>query len=739
MLQEEAVILRMSRSGRGTERTPRPPPKWACHAIAEVALREQGGEEILKNEDSEEKFLDEMLKEKVAPKSEDAYQSWPSQAAQSQELSLELGHFGPQNETTQLEQARLSARGRGSDCESFLTVREDTFTILDTWRPRSTTATQLPSWGTNDDLSVGDLMGQMNTDIPTSTRSLTKMTIEGHNPGCFSRLITYPSSRKRVCWDIVGIIMLTYDLVVLPLQAFPLPESEFTWCVGWVVRIFWSLDLVLNFFVGYFENGILIVSPERIAKHYLCTFLLFDVFLISIDWVGVIFDDGEDSTGTSVSRFGRTVRFLRFIRTLRLLRLVKLKQLMETLQDLVSTEVVSIYFSISKSVSIILSLNHIIGCAWYALGDMDDADPTGWVRSLGFNSQTLGYRYTTSFHWSITQFTPASMAIQPHNTRERTFAVVIIVFALIVFSSFVSSITTAMAQLRNMNNHRASAFWKVRRYMKVWNVSKMLYNRVLRYLEYVYDRQMFQTISDRSVELLKLLSEPLFDELRAEIDGQLLTRHPFFLTIQMKSRMALAKICRDAIVPASLARTDVLFSPGQTCKGMYFIRVGRLVYSSGFGKGSQKKRARQKTVVEDGQWLCEGALWTSFTHRGKLKAETECTLLLVNAPQFGEALMAFEDTWRPAADYAKGFVDNLNIQQDAKLDITDLEHDHFRPEDWCHRNRANSIQANPKSLKRFLALEKSSRTSNNAPKPGPLGNLASYLPEGIQTLWREMK
>ena len=32
-------------------------------------------------------------------------------------------------------------------------------------------------------------------------------------------------------------------------------------------------------------------------------------------------------------------------------------------------------------------------------------------------------RYTTAMHWSLTQFTPASMGVQPQNTIERSFAI----------------------------------------------------------------------------------------------------------------------------------------------------------------------------------------------------------------------------------------------------------------------------------------------------------------------------
>merc|ERR1719191_2017613 len=96
----------------------------------------------------------------------------------------------------------------------------------------------------------------------------------------------------------------------------------------------------------------------------------------------------------------------------------------------------------------IVSLAHLLGCGFWGISkfgrnfqDSWDLEP-GWASA--FNGSSVSYRYTTALHWSLTQFTPASMDLHPTNTLERAYSVVVIMLALVVFSSFVSSITAAM-------------------------------------------------------------------------------------------------------------------------------------------------------------------------------------------------------------------------------------------------------------------------------------------------------
>ena len=107
---------------------------------------------------------------------------------------------------------------------------------------------------------------------------------------------------------------------------------------------------------------------------------------------------------------------------------------------------ISISWKIFQSVTLSL-VNHVVACIWVALGTTDSAGGTWWGEKYGTaDADDVPYQYLTSLHWSLTQFTPASIDVRPVNSVERAVVVVVIVLGMVIFSSFVSLITSA-AQL----------------------------------------------------------------------------------------------------------------------------------------------------------------------------------------------------------------------------------------------------------------------------------------------------
>merc|ERR1719469_636206 len=118
-------------------------------------------------------------------------------------------------------------------------------------------------------------------------------------------------------------------------------------------------------------------------------------------------------------------------------------------------------------------------------------------------------------HWSLTQFTPASMEVRPYNVKERIFSIVVLLGALVSFSSFVSTLTASITYLSSLRSNEVRQFWMLRRYLKELRISRSLSLRVQRYCEYSWNREQSR-VQKRSVTLLAYLSGPLREELNAE-------------------------------------------------------------------------------------------------------------------------------------------------------------------------------------------------------------------------------
>eukprot|EP00930_Biecheleria_cincta_P091774 TRINITY_DN81428_c0_g1_i1.p1 TRINITY_DN81428_c0_g1~~TRINITY_DN81428_c0_g1_i1.p1 ORF type:complete len:195 (-),score=23.08 TRINITY_DN81428_c0_g1_i1:145-729(-) len=60
-----------------------------------------------------------------------------------------------------------------------------------------------------------------------------------------TRILLMPYSRPHIVWEILGCLMLLYDITVVPLAIFEPGETHFTDIMTWMVRVFWSLDICI--------------------------------------------------------------------------------------------------------------------------------------------------------------------------------------------------------------------------------------------------------------------------------------------------------------------------------------------------------------------------------------------------------------------------------------------------------------------------------------------------------------
>jgi len=459
----------------------------------------------------------------------------------------------------------------------------------------------------------------------------------------------------------IGVVFLLYDIVYIPLQLFDIPPHFFTDLMLWGSLLFWALDIPSNFLVGFPRDGVTEMKIPVIARRYCSTWFPFDVCIVTTD---ILLTAGEATAKRSSSVF-RGVRVARVLRTLRIMRLLKLPGTLSKLQENIHSEYASAALGIVKLVSMILIVNHFIACCWYGLATIEsDSLNPNWVQINGMVDSPTSYLYTTSLHWSLTQFTPAAMEIHANTVRERIFSIVVILFALVTFSSFVSSITNAMTHLRNMNSETSRQFILLQKYFRLNNISLRLCVKIRRHLDHQLHKAQ-ELVKQEDVKLFAHLSEPLHIQLHYEVFSPALRAHPLFERIDKESPLCMNRICHKTIEIFTLFRGDTLFSRGDRCSRMYFIHAGGLKY---------EHNQNEQDVLE-GDWLSEAVLWAPWLHHGDARAETECTLMALDAKRFHEAVGHNKAARAGPSQYAHLFVDVVNNLDVALL--TDFRHPSF--------------------------------------------------------------
>lgn len=328
---------------------------------------------------------------------------------------------------------------------------------------------------------------------------------------------------------------------------------------------------------------------------------------------------------------------------------------------MIESEYSFILFKLIQLLCCVLVLNHVIACVWYVVGrvSMGESLPN-WVDVAKVKGSAISYLYATALHWSLTQFTPASMDISANNLWERLFSVSVLLFAMLVFSSIVASITAAMMKLRNMQGDQMRQFWLLRLYLRQRNIHPSLASRIVKFLEH---RSAVQgsLVQRDSIPILCGLSEALHNELMHEMHSPELRCHPFFETLEGSAPAMMHQLCRSALNLQLYAVQDMVFTAGDESKKMFFIKNGDFDYVS--------LTSGLKVSLQQKDWLTEPVLFTTWRHRGSLQAMSGAELVAIDPKQFMIVMSVHPKPWQYAVTYAKAFVKFLNSLPD---DLTDI-------------------------------------------------------------------
>jgi len=522
------------------------------------------------------------------------------------------------------------------------------FSVLDIWgrRPRMSNKVSMQSC---DRMSTGtDSRGSScsEDDKESDTKLADVKNITGLRRKAKRRLrqsVMSPTAARRICWDIIGLLLVAYDFVVIPLQILEQPNHPINVAMTWVIRLFWTFDILVNFLTGYVSpQGVLEMRHSRVARQYMRTRFSFDGFLVTIDWLEAIIT--AINSGQEESNVLKVLGILRGIRLMRLVRLAKTKKLSEFLFERIRSEGVMIVAYIFVIMTFLVGLIHVIACIWHGIRTCDMDVPEG----------RLTESYVEAFHYILSLFA-GEQVLDPRNLLERIFTILVLIFAFVVSAAFVGSLTTAMTRLQVIASKRSKAFVSLNRFLHDYGISRELASRVQRNARHALREQNRYT-PEGSVELMALISDPLRVEIHYEVYSPVLMTHPFFHLYNMVNPVAVRNICHSAVDSMLISRGDFVFAESEppVRPRMYFIVSGKLEYTPG-------AQDTERLLVQDllpRQWVAEAVLWTRWVHMGSLQAPTECRLASLDAERFAAIMSTFPS--QHGHRYAKKFVETLN-------------------------------------------------------------------------------
>eukprot|EP00811_Abedinium_folium_P002270 NODE_1207_length_2560_cov_11.656391.p1 GENE.NODE_1207_length_2560_cov_11.656391~~NODE_1207_length_2560_cov_11.656391.p1 ORF type:complete len:557 (-),score=106.65 NODE_1207_length_2560_cov_11.656391:661-2331(-) len=476
------------------------------------------------------------------------------------------------------------------------------------------------------------------------------------------RCVISPCSSHRLVWDVAGLLLICFDLIVIPFsQAFSPPATWFSIAMDWLTLIFWTIDMCQGFFLGYFENGEYVNNNLKVVRHYLTSWFIVDCIVVVPDWVTKAMpSDGNEAYGD----IGKILKGARAVRSIRLLRLLKLQRLIHKMYDMIESEHTFIFVNLLKLLGSVLVLNHLIACLWYLLGRYGvDENMSNWITHSNLSHRSMPFKYTTSLHWSLTQFTPAGMDVNARNTLERVFSIIVLFFAMVAFSSIVGGITAGMTSLRNLKQEHTKQLWLLRRYMRQRRVPLDLAGRIHNYLSYKTSTASKLVQEEQIKGVLGQLSAALTNELKYHNLAASLVRHPLFAYIDENMETVMHRLCKVALCIEAFGDHESIFVGGDQAKKVYFLRAPVHTHAYTYPAPAAYTPLGCEPLhppLRQGEAIAEGTLWTAWRHQGNFSATSPCELISLDGAAFSDVLCIHPRPWYLASRYAVLFVELLN-------------------------------------------------------------------------------
>jgi len=224
------------------------------------------------------------------------------------------------------------------------------------------------------------------------------------------RLMMHPQSRRRLIWDSVSVFMISVDMIMLPMiYGMDISEVLEVLIVEWICTIFWSVDMIITFMTGYTVGPNVIMSPWKVAKHYITTWFFVDFAIVGSEWASRI---TEFVAGFNAFRAARAVRVLRVVRVVRLIRLARFVKTLQKFTEMTGSLRLLILFNVLKLTSFLLLAVHIFSCGWHAVGLYTEG---GWIDKEGYAGQSVIVRYVAAARWTLSQLNGRT------DRQDRTF------------------------------------------------------------------------------------------------------------------------------------------------------------------------------------------------------------------------------------------------------------------------------------------------------------------------------
>lgn len=456
---------------------------------------------------------------------------------------------------------------------------------------------------------------------------------------CFP--IVDPKSGRKLIWDSIIIVIVLYSAIIVPIEVgFPDIDLGTPWqIISMIAAAIFFLDVVQNFFVGYYENDdeAMVTDRKAIAVRYLNSWFLLDLLAVMpTDYIiDLMHADNQSKTVASL----KLTRMIRLVRVTKLVRLLKLNQFIMKIED--ELELDSVLTRMTQLIGQVLLMTHLLSCFWHLIGYSQDAGAITWIKAAGIEDQSTGVRYLYSFYWVTATIAGVGYGdIHATNTSERIFSAVAEIIGATGVGIIIGNITKI---LENWNREASAKVQKmsiVQEFIKKKAIPPKLKANILRYFRHY----IAKTSAFDERELLCEFSLSLRGEVLHETYKNTFFLIPAFQRLSTQFVMDMAMY----IKPLLAVSGDILAKEGSVGTEMFILNEGIVEI---------------KRTAPNGEWIVvlevltergifgESSLLHYTLHQNSCTAKANCDLYTLPKEDFDRLIEEFPDAEQTLLTY----------------------------------------------------------------------------------------